>query len=74
MSQEQALRELGEMGREHMIELIKDDLLHIRVEFDSWFSEGSLYESGEYQRALDVLRRGEYILEAGRAQWLPPRH
>ena len=69
MSQEQALRELGEMGREHMIELIKDDLLHIRVEFDSWFSEGSLYESGEYQRALDVLRRGEYILEREGAQW-----
>ena len=69
MSQEDALRELGRIGREKMIQVIREDLGHIRVEFDSWFSEESLYQNGEYETAMDILRQGNYVLEREEAQW-----
>ena len=69
MSEEDAMRELGRIGREKMVRLIRDDLGQIRVEFDNWFSEGTLYDGGEYERAMNMLRQGEYILERDGAQW-----
>ncbi len=69
MSQEDVLRELGRIGREKMVQLIREDLRHIRVEFDNWFSEGSLYQSGEYENAINILRQGDYISEREGAQW-----
>ena len=57
------------IAREKMVQLIRDDLSHIRVEFDNWFSEGSLYRSGEYESAINALRQGDYILEREGAQW-----
>ena len=69
MSQEDALRELGRVAREKMVEFIKDDLRQIRVEFDSWFSEETLYRTGEYDEAMSILRQSGYILEREGAQW-----
>ena len=68
-SEEEALRALGKIARQKMIELIKEDLSHIRVEFDSWFSEETLYSGGDYDKAMDILRQGDYILEREGAQW-----
>ena len=68
-SEEEALRALGKIAREKMLDLIKEDLRHIRVEFDSWFSEETLYSGGDYDRAMDILRQGDYILEREGAQW-----
>ena len=70
MGVEDAVREIGKIGREKMVDLIKDDLRQIKVEFDNWFSEESLYQTGEYDRAMDILRKGDYILEREGAQWL----
>ena len=69
MDQEDALTELGTMGREKMVRLIEEDLRHIRVEFDNWFSEDSLYQSGEYETTMDLLRQESYIVEREGAQW-----
>ncbi len=69
MSQEDAQRELGRIGREKMVALIDDDLRRIHVEFDNWFSEGTLYEGGEYRDAMDLLRESNYVLEREGAQW-----
>ena len=69
MSPEDAVRELGGLGQERMVDLIKEDLRHIRVEFDSWFSEGSLYEGGQYEEAVNMLRQGGYISEREGARW-----
>ena len=63
MSQEDALRELGRIAREKMVQLIKEDLSHIRVEFDNWFSEETLYQGGDYEKAMNLLRQGDFILE-----------
>ena len=69
MERPEALRELGRTSRERMIQLIKEDLGHIRVEFDSWFSEDSLNITGEYDKTMDMLRNGDYVLEREGAQW-----
>ena len=69
MSQEDALRELGRIAREKMVQLIKEDLSHIRVEFDNWFSEETLYQGGDYEKAMNLLRQGDFILEREGAQW-----
>ncbi len=69
LNREDAIRELGKIGREKMVQLIKGDLLQVRVEFDNWFSEESLYASGEYEQAMKLLRDKEYILEREGAQW-----
>ena len=69
MDRDLALRELGSIAREKMIGLIRTDLDQIRVDFDSWFSEGSLYESGEYDEAMEALGRGGHVLEREGARW-----
>ena len=67
--QEEAWREVGRIGREKMVALIRQDLQHVRVEFDNWFSEGTLYEGDEYQVAIGLLRERGYISEAEGATW-----
>ena len=69
MAPDNALLELGKIAREKMITLIKDDLSHARVEFDSWFSEESLYRSGEYEEAMTRLRQGDYVSHREGAEW-----
>ncbi|AHV95045.1 arginine--tRNA ligase [Paenibacillus sabinae] len=57
-------------GLEKELDKIKRDLGRFRVPFDIWFSETSLYETGEVLRALDELRdRGEVYEQEG-ATWL----
>ena len=69
MEEEQAVRELGGIGLRKMVELIRDDLLQIRVEFDNWFSEGTLYETGEYDETMAMLEGANHIVEREGARW-----
>jgi arginyl-tRNA synthetase len=52
-----------------MIKLIKSDLELLGVSFDVWFSEQSLYDNGQYQTAMSLLRQGGYIAEKENATW-----
>jgi len=65
----EALSELGQIGLAKLIEQIKSDLEQLGVSFDVWFSEQSLYDNGQYQRALSLLRQGGYIGEKEDATW-----
>ena len=67
--EEQALKEIGDIGREKMVESIKEDLAGIGVEFDNWFSERTLFESGEYDTTLGLLRDNDYLSERDGATW-----
>lgn len=69
MDREQALKEIGDIAREKMIDLIRDDLAQIGVAFDNWFSERSLFQQGEYERALQLLRDKEYLSTRDNALW-----
>jgi arginyl-tRNA synthetase len=65
----QAVRELGTEGLSRMIEWIRRDLAALSVEFDVWFHERSLYESGLFERVLQMLREDGYIVEHDNAVW-----
>ncbi len=69
MPEAQALKEIGDLAREKMVALIRDDLTRIGVSFDSWFSERDLYRDGDYQRAVDLLRGKNYLAERDNATW-----
>jgi len=65
----EAVLQLGQIGLDKIIKLIKNDLELLGVTFDVWFSERSLYDSGRYQTALSLLRQGGYIAEKEGATW-----
>ena len=52
-----------------MVGLIKDDLSHVRVEFDNWFNEERLYADGDYETAMGIIRDGGYVSEREGARW-----
>ena len=65
----EAVLQLGRLGLEKMIKLIKSDLELLGVSFDVWFSEQSLYDNGQYQTVMSLLRQGGYIAEKENATW-----
>ena len=69
LEEDQALVAIGDVGREKMVDTIKDDLASIGVEFDNWFSERTLFSSGEYQSTIDQLRKNDYLSEREGALW-----
>ncbi len=65
----EAVSQLGQLGLEKIIRHIKNDLELLGVSFDIWFSERSLYDNGQYDRAMTLLRQGDYIAEREGATW-----
>ena len=65
----EAVSQLGRLGLERILKQIKNDLELLRVSFDVWFSERSLYDSGQYQKVMSLLRQGGYISEKEGATW-----
>lgn len=52
------------------MEKLKKDLTEFNVHFDNWFSETSLYENKEIDKALEQMRQHGYIFEEDGATWL----
>ena len=69
LSTDGALGEIAPLGRQKMVDLIRDDLEQIGVEFDNWFSEGSLYRGDEYESAMGLLRSRGYVSKEDGAVW-----
>ncbi len=61
--------ELGRMGMEKVLHSIKSDLELLGVTFDQWFSEQSLFDQGQYHRAMSWLREKGYTSEKEGAVW-----
>ncbi len=65
----EAVSQLGRLGLAKMMKQIKSDLELLGVSFDVWFSEQSLYDGGQYQTAMSLLRQEGYIAEKEGATW-----
>jgi arginyl-tRNA synthetase len=70
MDEKERLAFMREYGLKKELEKIKQDLNAYRVEFDKWFSETSLYESGQVKRGLQVLKDKNETYEKDGATWL----
>jgi arginyl-tRNA synthetase len=64
-----ASSQLGELGTAEMLRGIRHDLETLKVVFDCWFSEKSLYAGGQYDRAIDMLQKGAYVARKENATW-----
>jgi arginyl-tRNA synthetase len=69
LSSEEAVQELGAIGLDKVMASIKSDLKLLGVGFDVWFSEKSLYERGQFDKGIALLRRGGYVGEKEGALW-----
>lgn len=69
LAEAEAIRELGKIGVSKIIEAIKKDLELLGVSFDVWFSEQSLYQGGQYNQVMKLLRDRGYVTEKEDATW-----
>jgi len=65
----EAVSQLGKLGLDRLIRQIKEDLELLGVTFDVWFTERSLYDNGQYDTVMSLLRQGGYIAEKEGATW-----
>jgi arginyl-tRNA synthetase len=66
---EQAIAEMGKIGIASVMRKIKEDLGILRVEFNEWFSEQSLFQSGRFDQTMKMLRDSGYIVQRENATW-----
>lgn len=59
----------GDYAKDRISQGQKESLKRINIEFDVYFREQSLYESGRVWEALEVLNEKGYIYEKDGAQW-----
>ena len=69
LPESEAVSQLAEIGIAKMLQGIKNDFVLLNVDFDNWFSEKSLYESGQYDKAMELLQSGGYIARKENATW-----
>jgi len=69
LSPEEATRQLGELGLQKVIAVIRSDLEDLGVTFDVWFSERTLFENQQYEKAMALLKEGGHVEEREGAQW-----
>jgi arginyl-tRNA synthetase len=69
MPEAEGIEELGKLGLAKVLRGTKEDLAKLRVEFDEWFSEKTLYENGQFDKVMEFLRENGYIAEKEGATW-----
>ncbi len=67
---EERIKVFRQLGLDYEMKKLKQDLADFNVQFDNWFSETSLYETGAIDRALETMTANGYIFEAEDATWL----
>jgi arginyl-tRNA synthetase len=70
LPEDEALVVFRERGLPLVIDVIRGSLTAFAVEFDTWFSEQSLEESGAREQALKTLRAQGHVYDQDGAVWL----
>lgn len=70
VSEEERLAYFRQFGLEQALDKIKADLSRYRVQFDEWFSETSLYDSGAVKQTVDALSHRGVLYDKDGATWL----
>jgi len=69
MPPSEAQKELARLGIAYFLDGIRADLERLGIEYDCWFSEQRLYDDGEVERVLDLLRQRGYVATREGAVW-----
>ena len=67
---DEALAEARSLAYDAQLKDIKDTLADFGVDFDVWFSEAALHDSGAVEQAVDRLREQGHVFDEGGAIWL----
>jgi len=67
--EQDAIMECARFAAGKILAGIRDDLKLFGVEFDCWFSEQSLYDSGRVDEILDNFRKQQIVYEKEGALW-----
>ncbi len=71
MSAEEAIPLLADIGLEMVLESVRQSVARLRIHFDCWFSERSLYEpGGTFEKVLADLRQAGLTEVRDGAEWL----
>jgi arginyl-tRNA synthetase len=69
LSRDQAVAELGTIATELVIDWIRGDLAAMNVEFDRWYYEQELFDSGLFDKTIALLREQHQVVEREGATW-----
>ena len=69
LPQTEALVALGKVGVRKMLEKIRADLGSLGVDYDSWFSEQSLFDNGQFGSVIELLDKAGYLTQKEGAVW-----
>lgn len=69
MDEDEAIVTIGKLGIEKVMEWIKSDLRELGITFDVWFSEKELFDKGQFEHAIGLLRDGGFVIERENATW-----
>ena len=69
MPDNEAMQELGALGVAKFMARIREDLVALRIEFDEWFNEKTLFVDGQFERSMALLRDNDYVTEHEDAVW-----
>ena len=70
VSQEERHAALAKFGLERNIPKMQEDLRRYKIEYDQWFFESELHESGYVAETVDKLTEAGYTYEQEGALWL----
>jgi arginyl-tRNA synthetase len=70
VDRDEALREITAFATRWCMDDIRRTLARVRVRFDSYFNEKSLYESGAVEEIVRELVGGDHVYESEGALWL----
>ena len=66
---EQQYRQVFDLGLNAILADIREDLAGFGTDYDEWFSERSLMESGAVDQAIEQLKAANVLYEQGGAWW-----
>jgi arginyl-tRNA synthetase len=72
MSRDKAVDALREFGVARVVEQFQQTVSRLGVEYDSWYSEKSLWDDELPQRAIERLQRAGLLVERDGAVWFAP--
>jgi arginyl-tRNA synthetase len=70
LSPEEAISKCAELGKQRMLNEIKQDLHDFRIHYDVWSSESDLFSLGQVQKDLEEIRKKGKIYEKDGAVWI----
>ncbi len=68
-SEEERKKALVDFALPKNIQKLEDDLRKYRIEYDTWFRESSLHNSGAVKEVIELLKKSGYTYEQEGALW-----